>query len=301
MGESYHHGPGRSQLECLSADVCDIIFRKLLPGEIVKVGATSRTLKAVASATVLWREWCESRCPSLRTEPAKSFLDARSALDDEGQGQGCKKLYQRLITEKHLEDIRYPKRGEDLGIYSGSFDWTGHLLLLDVHLEASCLLSCSVDGAELAPTRPASINHVYSSPTLVINAKNEQPLRSTFYEHASKHGETGQYIDYKSCGVHFDQSKLQYSWRVLRMSDLRIVVLLSRTGYSAVEAFERSSPQKLLPHRQSFDIERRRGLGHQRVGRSSGCAMCVYMRVCCGTDDEDCHFSRFKVIKDGTF
>jgi hypothetical protein len=171
MGESYHHGSGRSQLECLSADVCDIIFGKLSPGEVVKVGATSRTLKALAFATILWREWCESRCPSLRTEPAKSFLDTLSALDDEGQGQGCKRLYQSLITEKRLEHIRFPKRGEDLGIYSVSFDWAGHLLLLDVHLEASCLLSCSVDGAELAPTRPASINHVYSSPTLVINEK----------------------------------------------------------------------------------------------------------------------------------
>jgi hypothetical protein len=85
------------------------------------------------------------------------------------------------------------------------------------------------------------------------------------------------------------------------MSDLRTVVLLSHTGYSAVEAFERSSPKEPLPYRQSFDIERSRGLGHQQVGRISGSAMCVYMRVCCGTEDEDSHFSRFKVIKEGTF
>jgi hypothetical protein len=291
MNGSYH-GPG-SRLECLDADVFDIIFRKLSPDETVKLGATSRTLKALAAATSLWREWCERRCPSLRTEPAKSFLDALSALDDEGQGQGCKRLYQSLIKEKRLEHLPWWK--DKLGIYNDSFDWAGHLLLLDVHLEASCLLSCSVDGAELLPVGP-SLVHVFSSPTLVVNAESEQLLRSTFHEHASKQE---RYEPYNVC---IWDSKLYYSWRVLRRSDLRISVLLNGTGSnSGLKAYERSSVPKQLPHRQSFDIKVHRGLGHRHFGNIYGPSLSVYMIVCCGTEDEDCHFSRFKVIKEGTF
>jgi hypothetical protein len=280
MNGSYH-GPG-SRLECLDADVFDIIFRKLSPGETVKVGATSRTLKALAAATSLWREWCERRCPSLRTEPAKSFLDALSALDDEGQGQGCKRLYQSLIKEQPLE--RLPWWEDKLSIYNDSFDWAGHLLLLDVHLEASCLRSCSVDGAELLP-EPGLV-HVFSSPTPVVNAESEQLLRLTFHEHASKQERYEPY--------YVRIYKLYYSWRVPRMSDLRISVLLNN---SALEAYERSSPYKqLLPHRQSFDIKVHRGLGHRDfaddVEHIYGPSLCVYMTVCCGTEVEDCHFNR---------
>lgn len=236
----------------IQADIFEVILSFLRPEDACSLARVSKTFCNWVDSSVMWKEWCEKACPSIKDPPAKAFVEALYGAKAKA-GRSYKQLFLELKRSLHRKPFHYIQQRS--GTSKILFDIKDYVVLMDVYVNIASkeeVLSFSADGRDLAksnpklshprkPKRLSKIRYVDLESIGVVQCSPElDKMLCASLNKCFHYLETTNKFTIE--GERLESRLITFSWKLLQKSDGQIQNLLKRetcfTAYGEHRFFE---------------------------------------------------------------
>jgi hypothetical protein len=212
----------------MQADIFEVILSFLGPKDACSLASVSRTFRNWVDSSVMWEEWCEKACPSIKDPPAKTFVEALYGANAKA-GRSYKQLFLDLKRSLHRKPSHYTEQRSET-CSEILFDIRNHVMLMDVYVSIAGkegVLSCSADGRFLANDPKLGKGHFCLEPIEVVCSPGLDKMLCASFNKCFHYLETaGNKLRIE--GERLESRLITFSWKLLRKSDGKIQNLLKR-------------------------------------------------------------------------